>query len=345
MSFSLAGRGLKIAHNAELRHKFNDHKTGFPVGSLLTFAAFTSVSLDDKVANGFGDRVLFNFTRVRGVRIRALSAVPQEAEVLVPPPSVYRILTVAMFHGSLMVTLERVDSPLTYLPLSPPPPPSLLSTPSATFLGAPALVPSTSAASAAVVSAGAAEDPEIVALSQALKLLDFGTSATCIKFAKALEEQGILSLGRLKKMTSEKALKVLEKVKMTETQIDTVMEAIAALSMAAAAAASSAPAVTAPAPVPAPALASAHAPAAASASAKVRKRAPPSSASRLFFLTHVPQAAAAARVAGKNDIFTAAQDGDISLVLDHIAADSSSVHKKDSQYDTTSPSLVLNSLL
>ena len=69
--------------------------------------------------------------------------------------------------------------------------------------------------------------------------------------------------------------------------------------------------------------------AAASASAKVRKRAPPSSASRLGFPTHVPQAAAAARVAGKSDIITAARDGDISLVSDHIAADSSSVHKKD----------------
>jgi hypothetical protein len=119
---ALAGRGLKIAHNAELRQKFNDHKTGFPVGSLLTFAAFTSVSLDDQVANGFGDHVLFNFTRVRGVRIRALSAVPQEAEVLVPPPSVFRIVTVAKFHGSLVVTLERVESPLTYLALPPAPP-------------------------------------------------------------------------------------------------------------------------------------------------------------------------------------------------------------------------------
>jgi hypothetical protein len=108
---ALAGRGLKIAHNAELRQKFYDHKTGFPVGSLITFAAFTSVSLDDQVANGFGDHVLFNFTRVRGVRIRALSAVPQEAEFLVPPPSVFRIVTAAMFHGSLVVTLERGISP------------------------------------------------------------------------------------------------------------------------------------------------------------------------------------------------------------------------------------------
>ena len=52
-------------------------------------------------------------------------------------------------------------------------------------------------------------------------------------------------------------------------------------------------------------------------------------ASRLGFPTHVPQAAAAARVAGKSDIITAAANGDISLVSDHIAADSSSVHKKD----------------
>ena len=56
------------------------------MGSLMTFPAFTSVSLDDKVANGFGDHVLFQFTRVRGVRIRALSQLPEEAEVLVPPP-------------------------------------------------------------------------------------------------------------------------------------------------------------------------------------------------------------------------------------------------------------------
>jgi hypothetical protein len=48
--------------------------------------------------------------------------VPQEAEVLVPPPSVFRIVTVAKFHGSLMVTLERVESPLTYLALPPAPP-------------------------------------------------------------------------------------------------------------------------------------------------------------------------------------------------------------------------------
>ena len=38
--------------------------------------------------------------------------------MLVPPPSVFRIKTAAMFHGNLIVTLECEDSPLTYLPLS-----------------------------------------------------------------------------------------------------------------------------------------------------------------------------------------------------------------------------------
>jgi hypothetical protein len=50
--------------------------------------------------------------------------VPQEAEVLVPPPSVFRIIAAAMFHGSLVVTLERVDSPLAYLALPPSPAPA-----------------------------------------------------------------------------------------------------------------------------------------------------------------------------------------------------------------------------
>jgi hypothetical protein len=52
-------------------------------------------------------------------------------------------------------------------------------------------------------------------------------------------------------------------------------------------------------------------------------------ASRLGFPTHVPQAAAAARIAGKPDIIRAARNGDISLVGDHITADPSSVHQKD----------------
>ena len=107
---------MRLSQNAELRRQFDNYRESFRVGNLLTLAAFTSVSLLDSVAEEFGDHVMFTFIRVRGVIIRSLSQVPREAEVLVPPPSVFRIRSVAKFHGSLTVTLECVDdNPLTYL--------------------------------------------------------------------------------------------------------------------------------------------------------------------------------------------------------------------------------------
>jgi hypothetical protein len=92
----------------------------------------------------------------------------------------------------------------------------------------------------------------VLALSQALEALDIGASSSCLKFAKALEEQGIVSIERLKKMPAHQAKRALEMVKMTEFQIDAIMEAIAPRAPAAAAAAP-------PAPAPAPAAAAAGA--------------------------------------------------------------------------------------
>jgi hypothetical protein len=70
-------------------------------------------------------------------------------------------------------------------------------------------------------------------------------------------------------------------------------------------------------------------------------------ASHLGFPTHVPQAAAAAtpqaaaaaRIVGKLDIFWAAMGGKISLVGDHITAQPSCIHQQDSEYGTASPNL------
>jgi hypothetical protein len=52
------------------------------------------------------------------------------------------------------------------------------------------------------------------------------------------------------------------------------------------------------------------------------------------------QAAAAARIAGKPNIIEAAVKGDISLVGDHIAAEPSSIHQRNSEYDTVSQKIV-----
>jgi hypothetical protein len=209
---ALDGRGLKIAHNAELRQKFNDHKTGFPVGSLITFAAFTSVSLDDQVANGFGDHVLFNFIRVRGVRIRALSAVPQEAEVLVPPPSVFRIVAVAMFHGSLVVTLERADSPLTYLALPPvwhPIHTTVLPTSNPLAGGG-----------------DAAPDPALEALTDSLVSLKLGAHKACAAFAEVLYHEGVVSVEDLSILSEAKTRDLLSRAGMKELQQMKVLQAI-----------------------------------------------------------------------------------------------------------------------
>ena len=340
---ALACRGLKISQNAELRHKFNDHKTGFPVGSLLTFAAFTSVSLDDQVANGFGDHVLFNFTRVRGVRIRALSAVPQEAEVLVPPPSVFRIVTVAKFHGSLMVTLERVESPLTYLALPPAPPATAhVSSGGSAVTCPPAAAFPPPASAAGHVAAAEPEDPDVVALGQSLKALGVGTSAACSNFAKSLAHQGILTMERLKKMPVPQAKKALEIVKMTEFQIEAIMEALAPPP----AAAPISPASFAPAPKPAIPTAQAASPAVPS-HAKSGIVAPPTAQDKVRFsqlllvelaktLFHSPpsrfQAAAAARIKGQPSIHDAAESGNAGLVLDYIVADPAAVHAKTGRY-------------
>jgi hypothetical protein len=207
-----AYRGLKLALNAELKGKFDTYKTSFVVGSLTTFPAFTSVSLDDKVANGFGDRVLFQFTRVRGVRIRALSQVPEEAEVLVPPPSVFRIVAVAMFHGSLVITLERVDSPLAYL-LQPAP--ALPATHAKT---------SFAAGGGAAASSGDLEE-ELQALVAEMTKLQLGLKKACVTFARCLANEGVMTLERLRPLPSAKARTLLQKAGMKELQVNAVLQA------------------------------------------------------------------------------------------------------------------------
>jgi hypothetical protein len=115
-----------------------------------------------------------------------------------------------------------------------------------------------------------------MALSQALKGLDVGIAADCLEFAKKLTKEGILTLDKLKKMAPDKVQKVLEKVKMTETQIDTIMEAVAPQPAAAAVAAPAAPA-------PAPKPAAFALPAAAAAAPAVAAPAPAPKAAAVAF--------------------------------------------------------------
>jgi NAD:arginine ADP-ribosyltransferase len=114
-----AYRGIRIAgdepHHRDLQSKYANHHEAYPVGGRLTFAPFTSLTLSETVAEGFGDAIFFVFQNVRAVRIGALSAIGTEEEVLMEPPSVFRIIACAKFNGCLQVTLDWVESRGRYL--------------------------------------------------------------------------------------------------------------------------------------------------------------------------------------------------------------------------------------
>ena len=161
----------------------------------------------------------------------------------------------------------------------------------------------------------------------------------CSNFAKSLAHQGILTMERLKKMPVPQAKKALEIVKMTEFQIEAIMEALAPPP----AAAPISPASSAPAPKPAIPTAQAASPA-VPLHAKSGIVAPPTAQDKVRFsqlllvelatpLFHSPpsrfQAAAAARIKGQPSIHDAASSGNAGLVRDHIVADPAAVHAKE----------------
>ena len=158
--------------------------------------------------------------------MRRYSLSPSEAEVLLPPNCRFKVKGVFdAGNGLIQIQLEELpclepildfDAPFAAAAAAAGLPP----------VPAPAPAPA-AAAAAAPLSPAEAEDPDVVALSHALKALGVGSAASCLKFARALEEQGVLTMERLRKMPAHQAKKALEIVKMTEFQIDAVMEAIA----------------------------------------------------------------------------------------------------------------------
>jgi hypothetical protein len=121
-----AYRASAIVPGTELYDKYTNFSTNFVVGSFLTFPSFVSVTSSDKKMHDFAaqhlsgyDKLMLNFTRLRGMRPGAISPFPFEEEIIVPPPSIFRILTTLKIDGGLVLTLESVDSPLVYLNAAP----------------------------------------------------------------------------------------------------------------------------------------------------------------------------------------------------------------------------------
>jgi WD40 repeat protein len=114
-----AFRGVSITISELLERKYRNWQTEYVVGRKLTFPSFTSVSLDMTTAERFagkGERVIFQFSKVSGLRLKNLSAMVEQ-EVLLKPPAVFTIHAVAMeANKTLSLTLEMdLSSPLTYL--------------------------------------------------------------------------------------------------------------------------------------------------------------------------------------------------------------------------------------
>jgi hypothetical protein len=110
-------RGVKIAHNPDYLNKYNDYRNAYALDKLVTFGPFMSCTLHDHIAASadFLDRLLFQFINARGVRISHLSEYAGEGEVLIAPPSVFKVVAHSKIGASVTITLEQVDTPLTYL--------------------------------------------------------------------------------------------------------------------------------------------------------------------------------------------------------------------------------------
>jgi hypothetical protein len=120
-----AYKAFSTSHDAELKRQCDSYASTFAAGTFLTFPSFFSATtsdtnLDELSKISSGGHVVMNFTRLRGVRSSSFSDFGFEEEVVVPPPSMFRILSAAKINGGLVLTLESVDSPLAYITTTPP---------------------------------------------------------------------------------------------------------------------------------------------------------------------------------------------------------------------------------
>jgi uncharacterized protein YkuJ len=104
-----AYRGAKISGSVDLRQKYDNYKQMFAQGRLVTFAGFTSASLDESIAEGFGDSIFFHLLRVRGVDVSAVSAYANEREILVIPPGVFTVSGAYKSNRKLIISLTWVE--------------------------------------------------------------------------------------------------------------------------------------------------------------------------------------------------------------------------------------------
>jgi hypothetical protein len=104
-----AYRGVNVKPGSALETKYNQCDTVFAPQQLITFAGFTSVTTEASQVKNFGAYFFFHFLSVRGIDISSISAFPQEQELLVIPPAVFRVGGAFKLDGRLTVPLTHVE--------------------------------------------------------------------------------------------------------------------------------------------------------------------------------------------------------------------------------------------
>ena len=79
------------------------------VGDSIRLGQFTSSSLDETVARGFGNATFFSLRTCFGAPIQALSVFPKQHEVLIPPHEVFVVTGFSKDGNRSLVTLSSSD--------------------------------------------------------------------------------------------------------------------------------------------------------------------------------------------------------------------------------------------
>ena len=79
------------------------------VGDSIRLGQFTSSSLDETVAHGFGNATFFSIRTCFGVPIQNLSVFPKEREVLIPPHEVFVVTDFFQNKTHNLVTLSSTN--------------------------------------------------------------------------------------------------------------------------------------------------------------------------------------------------------------------------------------------
>jgi hypothetical protein len=113
-----AYRGEPTADNTELLRQHTNYQVEFARGKLKLHSAFTSISVDPTVADLFGaDKALiYHFLSVSAVDISSVSRVPGHRELVVIPPSVFKVSGAFKVQDKVVISLSQVpNSSMSYL--------------------------------------------------------------------------------------------------------------------------------------------------------------------------------------------------------------------------------------